>query len=39
MPRAQQHDRVYSHYLVIHFSAHPPSKLCPKSIAACSNSE
>jgi hypothetical protein len=30
---------VYSHCLVIHFSAHPPSKLWPKGIAACSHAE
>ena len=31
--------RVYSRCLVIHFSAHPPSKLWPKGIAACSHAE
>jgi hypothetical protein len=31
--------RVYSHCLVIHFAAHPPSKLWPKGIAACSHAE
>ena len=30
---------VYSHCLVIHFAAHPPSKLWPKGIAACSHAE
>lgn len=30
---------VYSHCLVIHFVAHPPSKLWPKGIAACSHAE
>jgi hypothetical protein len=31
--------RVYSHCLVIRFSAHSPSKLWPKGIAACSHAE
>jgi hypothetical protein len=31
--------RVYSHCLVIHFTAHPPSNLWPKGIAACSHAE
>jgi len=31
--------RVYSHCLVIHFAAHPPSKPWPKGIAACSHAE
>ena len=31
--------RVYSRCLVIHFSAHPPSKLWPKGIAACSHAD
>ena len=30
---------VYSHCLVIHFAAHPPSNLWPKGIAACSHAE
>ena len=30
---------VYSHCVVIHFAAHPPSKLWPKGIAACSHGE
>jgi hypothetical protein len=30
---------VYSHCLVIHFAAHPPSKLWPKGIAACSHAD
>ena len=30
---------VYSHCLVIHFAAHPPSNLGPKGIAACSHAE
>ena len=30
---------VYSHCLVIYFAAHPPSKLWPKGIAACSHAE
>jgi hypothetical protein len=30
---------VYSHCLVVHFAAHPPSKLWPKGIAACSHAE
>ena len=28
---------VYSHCVVIHFAAHPPSNLWPKGIAACSH--
>ena len=31
--------RVYSHCIVIHFAAHPPSKLWPKGIAAYSHAE
>lgn len=31
--------RVYSHCVVIHFAAHPPSKIWPKGIAACSHTE
>ena len=31
--------RFYSHCVVIHFAAHPPSKLWPKGIAACSHAE
>ena len=30
---------VYSHCLVIHFAAHPPSKLWPEGIATCSHAE
>jgi hypothetical protein len=30
---------VYSHCVVIHFAAHPPSKLWPKGVAACSHAE
>ena len=30
---------VYSHCLVIHFAAHPPSKLWPKGISACSHAQ
>jgi hypothetical protein len=30
---------VYSHCAVIHFAAHPPSKLWPKGISACSHAE
>ena len=30
---------VYSHCIVIHFAAHPPSKLWPKGVAACSHAE
>ena len=29
----------YSHCVVIHFAAHPPSKLWPKGVAACSHAE
>jgi hypothetical protein len=31
--------RVYSHCVVIHFAAHPPSQLWPTGIAACSHAE
>ena len=31
--------RVYSHCVVIHFAAHPPSKLWPKGVPACSHAE
>jgi hypothetical protein len=31
--------RFYSHCVVIHFAVHPPSKLWPKGIAACSHAE
>ena len=31
--------RVYSHCVVIHFAAHPPSKRWPTGIAACSHAE
>jgi hypothetical protein len=31
--------RVYSHCFVIHFAAHPPSKLWPEGIAAFSHAE
>ena len=30
---------VYSHCVVIHFAAHPPSKLWPKGVAAHSHAE
>ena len=30
---------VYSHCVVIHFAAHPPSKLWPKGISAFSHAE
>ena len=30
---------IYSHCIVIHFAAHPPSKLWPKGVAACSHAE
>ncbi len=30
---------IYSHCVVIHFSAHPPNKLSPKGVAACSHAE
>ena len=30
---------IYSHCVVIHFAAHPFSKLWPKGIAACSHAE
>ena len=31
--------RVYSHCVVIRFAAHPPSKLWPEGVAACSHAE
>jgi hypothetical protein len=31
--------RVYSHCLLIHFAAHPPTDLWPDGIAACSHAE
>jgi hypothetical protein len=31
--------RVYSHCVVIYFAAHPPSKLWPKGVPACSHAE
>jgi hypothetical protein len=31
--------RVYLHCVVIHFAAHPPSKLWPKGVAACSHAQ
>ena len=31
--------RVYSHCVVIHFAAHPPSKFWPKGVAAYSRAE
>jgi hypothetical protein len=30
---------VYSHCVVIHLAAHPPSKFWPRGIAACSHAE
>ena len=30
---------VYSHCVVIHLVAHPPSKFLPKGVAACSHAE
>ena len=30
---------LYSHCLVIHFAAHPPSKLWPKGVPPCSHAE
>jgi hypothetical protein len=30
---------VYSHCVVIHFAAHPTSKLWPKGVPACSHAE
>jgi hypothetical protein len=30
---------IYSHCLVIHFAAHPPSKLWPNGVVACSHAE
>jgi len=30
---------IYSHCIVIHLAAHPPSNLWPKGIAACSHAE
>ena len=31
--------RVYTHCVVIHFAAHPPSKFWPKGVAAHSRAE
>ena len=31
--------RVYSHCVVVHFAAHPPSKFWPKGVAAYSRAE
>ena len=31
--------RVYSHCVVIHFAAHPPSRFWPKGVAAYSRAE
>jgi hypothetical protein len=31
--------RVYSHCVLIHFAAHPPSKFWPKGVAAFSHAE
>jgi hypothetical protein len=31
--------RVYLHCVVIRFAAHPPSKLWPKGVAACSHAQ
>jgi hypothetical protein len=30
---------VYSHCVVIHFAAHPPSKFWPKGVPTCSHAE
>ena len=30
---------IYSHCLLIHFTAHPPTKLWPYGISACSHAE
>ena len=30
---------VYSHCVLIHFAAHPPTELWPEGIAACSHAE
>ena len=30
---------VYSHWLLIHFAAHPPTELWPDGIAACTHAE
>ena len=37
--QTQQREGVYSHCVVIHFAAHPPSKLWPTGIAACTHAE
>jgi hypothetical protein len=31
--------RVYSHCIVIHFAAQPPSEFWPRGVAACSHAE
>ena len=30
---------IYSHCIVVHFAAHPPSKFLPKGVAACTHAE
>jgi hypothetical protein len=30
---------VYSHCVLIHFAAHPPSKFWPKGVGSCSHAE
>ena len=30
---------IYSYCVVVHFTAHPPSKLWPMGVAACSHAE
>jgi hypothetical protein len=32
-------NHIYSHCVVMHFAAHPPSTLWPKGIAACSHAD
>ena len=40
LPRQHAANSYYSrHCVVIHFAAHPPSKLWPTGIAACSHAE
>ena len=39
MHKRSSMSHVYSHCVVIHFAAHPPSKFWPKGIAACSHAE
>ena len=39
MQKRSSTSHIYSHCLLIHFAAHPPSTLWPTGIAACSDAE